>query len=434
MSESWADRLKVNDLFDIFDFQYKSWLIGKVVDIAWTKIKVHFCGWNERFDEWREKTDFLDSEQIAALHTHTIPCSFHQFNCAAFALCRRYIITDPESKSIYYHNRTRTTISKFDFAKQECVYAGTGVQNDSAVAFDGDSISFIPYYLDKSITTSLVQRFDKKSHKFKDTYLENVLDSNQIIISFIYSPFDNHFHLFHYDKNCDDVMHHISYFKTAKWFTKVRDRSLNLMISDLSRYKIKASNMDKNICKSNTCIQGNKIIHVFNPRGYIWEVKEVILYDLETGFAKNLNFPAGKAAYCRSRMASMVVYDEIFLMFTKCCIWCYDCKLDKWFKQHRAIPMPLELIDCIDFKDNYLHCFMNIGHHTDNFVANDTYIKLDLFDIIPNDLIKQRWDTLDNKLINGFVNECINKYDVVDMYPLNLNELISMYFPPFLYH
>ena len=78
MSEAWLQQLQINDLFDIHDSAYRTRLIGKVIEIKETKIRVHFCG-------WRTKKDFLDSTKIAPLHTNTFPVEWCQFNYDHFA-------------------------------------------------------------------------------------------------------------------------------------------------------------------------------------------------------------------------------------------------------------------------------------------------------------------------------------------------------------
>ena len=162
-----------------------------------------------------------------------------------------------------------------------------------------------------------------------------------------------------------------------------------------------------------------------------------ILYDLDTGLIENLGWfmPENKDDIKYSnKMQSMVVYDDILIVFALECTWFCDYQLNEWYMENKALPMPLLLLNCIDFKDDYLHCMMNMaGTVSENFVENNVYIKIFLRDIMPQNLMQARWDRFDKKLVVGFLNGHINTYNIADKYLLSLNEMIALYYPVFLY-
>eukprot|EP01084_Bolivina_argentea_P279447 477750_1 len=63
---------KIGQLIEVFDNNplYKIWSVAQIIDIKNNKIKIHWCGWREHYDEWINKTN---KKRLAPLHTHTFP-------------------------------------------------------------------------------------------------------------------------------------------------------------------------------------------------------------------------------------------------------------------------------------------------------------------------------------------------------------------------
>lgn len=60
-------QLDVGDTIDVYCVRTFTWYQSKVLEADENRLKVHFKGWNNKFDEWVER----DSQRIEPLGTHT---------------------------------------------------------------------------------------------------------------------------------------------------------------------------------------------------------------------------------------------------------------------------------------------------------------------------------------------------------------------------
>ena len=62
-------------------------------------------------------------------------------------------------------------------------------------------------------------------------------------------------------------------------------------------------------------------------------------------------------------------------------------------------------------------------------------MKIHIFDLLPLQLISDNKDKsgYHNKLVYGYINECINYFNINDKYPKQLSDIILMYCPVVLY-
>src|SRR5690606_17511162 len=61
------DQLAVGDVIDVYCVRTFTWYQSKVIESDEKRLKVHFKGWNHKFDEWVERS----SQRIEPLGTHS---------------------------------------------------------------------------------------------------------------------------------------------------------------------------------------------------------------------------------------------------------------------------------------------------------------------------------------------------------------------------
>eukprot|EP00483_Globobulimina_turgida_P002658 UN02662 len=151
---------------------------------------------------------------------------------------------------------------------------------------------------------------------------------------------------------------------------------------------------------------------------------ELYRYDVTSCDLNKLNIAVLEADYVRN---AIVIYDVLLLVLADDGIWIADTECNKWYKNKKIMPGFIST-QTINSKDNYIH-FIG-GLNDDNYLY---HLKVDLFDLIPKDLV----DYHSKHLCSQFVTECINynkrilKLD--NKCPHALTSIILSFFPVFLY-
>ena len=272
MTASWVEELQINSLFDAFDVTYRTWSIAKVIEIEKSRIKIHFCGWDTHFDRWWFKDKFSDPTKVAPLSTNTINTKFCQFKCDEYeAKCYRFITSDPETHSLFYTDRIADCMNliKFNHIQNECKLLGTH-DKICVVAFDGNSMYFIPYLYNKDTTS--IKLLNTKSGKWSTIYLQSPSDEKHRIRGFLFSSVDHKFHLFIHKGR--EFMGHIVYDKKDEYLIKIKEQWFD--IYDIAEYQISAKEHDY---WNAHLLNGTKLVRIFTTD----IVHYVVIYDLESG-------------------------------------------------------------------------------------------------------------------------------------------------------
>ena len=104
----------------------------------------------------------------------------------------------------------------------------------------------------------------------------------------------------------------------------------------------------------------------------------------------------------------------------------YDFITAEWYECTKQCPMIPRFTHIIDGKDDYLYFLNYVGNTRAMF-------KIDLLDIIPNEICAAYKDTIYEKLIFGFVREAEKKLDRHYTIPVYINQWILSHYPMFLH-
>eukprot|EP01084_Bolivina_argentea_P181896 314111_1 len=393
IEQNWANTLTVNDAVDVLDI-LNNWGYCKIIDISDERIKVHYFGWHERYDEWIDKND----ERLSPLNTHTVSRKQLQLPPIVIGvdqclLYNRYLIM--------YHNKH---ILSYDLDSNSVKTISSVPTTDypEEYAVSKIIVEHELYIISKLITVFRFDILNLQTLKWKTEMIEFDKETKSIALSLIFA-------------------------QKLKTFTCYANGIFHLISTKYGHITI---NKNSKICKlfaANFLKKESVDSHVYSFFNHMKDFNQLIIYsdgcwiyDLETRKLRKLNVKVKNA------MKTMIIYESFLLVIgDNTNIFILDIMNEKWYNTGKTL-LELRCCNLINTKDNFLHMLGGSDH------GKPYHLKLDLFGIIPKELNVAYYHQT-NLLVYGFININFKKTKRYQIFPQYLNDIIVAYFPIFLY-